>query len=77
MKVKIQKRGNDLVLRIPAPLADGSNIRQGSVVEVSFNLGSLLIGPVDEVDYTLEELLAGVTKRNLHAEIDMCKSELK
>lgn len=77
MKVKIQKWGNDLVLRIPASLVAGSNIREDSVVEVSSNLGRLLIDTVAEADYMLERLLAGVTRRNLHAEINMGMSELK
>jgi antitoxin MazE len=77
MKVKVQKWGNDLVLSIPTSLAAGLNIRQGSVVEVSFNLRRLLIDVVDEGDYKLEELLAGVTKRNLHAGIGKDRSELE
>jgi antitoxin MazE len=69
MKVKIQKNGDDLVLRIPATLVADLNIRQGSVVEVSFKRNRLVINSSAETDYTLEELLAGVTARNLHAEI--------
>lgn len=70
MKAQIQRWGNSLALRIPKPLAVESNIEQGSVVEVSLDQGKIVVEPVTETDYTLEELLAGVTKRNLHAETD-------
>lgn len=70
MKVQIQRWGNSLALRIPKSFAIESKIDQGSVVEVSLDQGRLVVEPVTELDYTLEELLAGVTKRNLHAEVD-------
>jgi antitoxin MazE len=70
MKVQIQRWGNSLALRIPKSFAIESKIDQGSVVEVSLDQGRLVVEPVTEIDYTLEELLAGVTKRNLHAEVE-------
>lgn len=75
MKVKIQKKGDDLVLRLPKSLAADLNIRQGSVVEVSFKRRRLVIDSSADPDYSLEELLAGVTTHNLHAEIPIGTSE--
>ncbi|MCA1629006.1 MAG: AbrB/MazE/SpoVT family DNA-binding domain-containing protein [Acidobacteria bacterium] len=77
MKVKIKKNGDELVLIIPISSAADLNIKQGSIVEVSFEQRRLVVESVAETDYTLEELLAGVTKRNLHAEIDTVKPELE
>jgi antitoxin MazE len=68
MKVQVQRWGNSLALRIPKSCAVESKIEQGSVVKVSVETGRLVVEPVTEADYTLEELLSGVTKRNLHAE---------
>lgn len=70
MKVQIQRWGNSLALRIPKSFAIESKIEQGSVVEVSLDGGRIVVEPVAEEEYTLEELLAGVTKRNIHAEVD-------
>lgn len=70
MKVQIQRWGNSLALRIPKSFAVESKIEQGSVVEVSLDRGKIVVEPVADADYTLEELLAGVSKRNLHAEVD-------
>ena len=70
MKVQVQKWGNSLALRIPKNFAVESQIEQGTLVDVSVVKGKLVIAPVTERKYTLEELLEGVTKRNIHSEID-------
>jgi antitoxin MazE len=70
VKARIQKWGNSLALRIPKSFAAHSNIEQGSVVDLSLDNGRMIVEPAKELEYSLEELLAGVTKRNLHSEID-------
>ena len=70
MKVQIQKWGNSLALRIPKSFAIESKIKQGSTVEVSLESGKIIVFPVAESDFSLDELLAKVTSENLHGEID-------
>jgi antitoxin MazE len=70
MKVQIQKWGNSLALRIPKSFAIESKVKQGSTVEVSLEQGKIIVAPVTEPEFTLEDLLSKVTKRNLHREID-------
>ncbi len=70
MKVQIQKWGNSLALRIPKSFAVESNISQGSTVEVSLENGKIVIFPVTEPEFSLDELLAKVTPENLHGETD-------
>ena len=69
MRLQVQKWGNSLALRIPKPFAHESKIKQGSVVDLSVVDGRLVVTPADDREYTLEELLVGVTKQNLHAEV--------
>ena len=69
MKARIQKWGNSLALRIPKSFATHSNIEQGSVVDLSLDHGRMIVEPAQE-QYSLEELLARVTKKNLHSEVD-------
>lgn len=69
MKARIQKWGNSLALRIPKSFATHSNIEQGSVVDLSLDNGRMIVEPAQE-QYSLEELLARVTKTNLHSEVD-------
>ncbi|MGI8884415.1 MAG: AbrB/MazE/SpoVT family DNA-binding domain-containing protein [Pyrinomonadaceae bacterium] len=70
MKVQIQKWGNGLALRIPKSFAVESKIEQGSTVEVSLESGRIIVFPVTEQEFSLDELLAEVTAENLHGEID-------
>ena len=70
MKARIQKWGNSLALRIPKSFATHSNIEQGSVVDLSLDNGRMIVEPAKEQEYSLEEMLARVTKKNLHSEVD-------
>lgn len=70
MRVQIQKWGNSLALRIPKSFAVESKIGQGSTVEVSLERGKIIVLPVAEPDFSLDEMLAQVTKENLHGETD-------
>lgn len=70
MKIQIQKWGNSLALRIPKSFAVESNVAQGSTVEVSLDKGKIVVTPIAEPEFTLDELLSKVTKKNLHGEID-------
>ena len=70
MKVQIQKWGNSLALRIPKSFAIESKIEQGSTVEVSLESGKIIVFPVAEPEFSLDDLLEGVTPENLHGEID-------
>ena len=70
MKARIQKWGNSLALRIPKSFAAHSNIKQGSVVDLSLDNGRMIVEAAKEQEYSLDELLARVTKNNLHSEVD-------
>ena len=70
MRVQIQKWGNSLALRIPKAFAVESNVTSGTTVDVSIENGSIVVTPIRETKYTLEELLEGITEENLHGEVD-------
>lgn len=69
MRVKVRKWGNSLALRIPKAFAANAELRQGSVVDLSEKGKKITINPVRETEPTLEELLAGITRRNIHREV--------
>ena len=69
MKLKVQKWGNSLALRIPKALAIEANVASGSTVEMSLSNGELKIKPVEDQDYSLDELLSGITAENIHDEV--------
>jgi antitoxin MazE len=70
MRIQIQKWGNSLALRIPKSFALETKVGQGSTVELTVKGDSLVVKPVVEPEFELDELLSQVTKRNLHSEID-------
>ncbi len=70
MKTRVQKWGNSLALRIPKSFADEVGLQRETSVEVSLADGKLVITPVTQPKLTLKQLLAKVTKENLHHEVD-------
>lgn len=70
MKTRVQKWGNSLALRIPKSFATEVGLKHDSSVEVSLVDGKLVIIPILEPKLTLKQLLAQVTKDNLHTEVD-------
>jgi len=70
MKTRVQKWGNSLALRIPKSFANEVGLQRETSVEVSLTDGRLVITPVSEPKPTLKQLLAKVTKENLHHEVD-------
>jgi antitoxin MazE len=69
MITKIQKWGNSLGLRIPKSLAEGAHVREGTTVYLALDKGRLIIKPTGEKVFKLDDLLANVTKENVHDEI--------
>ena len=73
MQTKIKKWGNSLALRIPKLLALDANLKLNELVNLSIDKDSIIITPIGEKEYSLEKLLKGVTKNNLHGEFDTGK----
>ena len=70
MVTRILKWGNSLGLRIPKSFAKELDIEPNSEVDLTVEDGQLILHPVPRPAYRLEQLLAEVTKDNLHDEID-------
>lgn len=70
MLTKIQRWGNSLALRIPKAFALDTQLDNDSFVEISLVDGRIIITPIVAPSWTLEELLAGINKNNLHREVD-------
>jgi antitoxin MazE len=70
MQGQIQKWGNSLALRIPKALAAEAGVGEGSAVEIELGEVGLVIRPLPEPTYSLQELVAGITEDNRHEEVD-------
>jgi antitoxin MazE len=70
MQTKIQRWGNSLGLRIPRSFAEEAGVKAGSQVDISVRDGDLVVRAVKRQTYRLSELLAKVTTKNLHGEVE-------
>jgi antitoxin MazE len=65
----VRKWGNSLALRIPKPLAAEVGLDDDSPVQLSLDEGRLIVSPLHQIEYSLEQLLAQVTEENVHNEV--------
>lgn len=70
MLTKVQKWGNSIALRIPKAFADEMQFAPDSAVEMHVEDGKLIIQSVGKPEFSLDELIAGITPVNLHAETE-------
>jgi antitoxin MazE len=68
MKVRVQKWGNSLAVRIPKSFAAETRIDQETEVDLSIAEGKLIISPIRRPVVTLEQLLERMTAENQHGE---------
>ncbi len=69
MLTRVQKWGNSLAVRIPKALAQDVHLKGDSLVEISLVAGRIIVTPVKAPNWTLEGLLAGISERNIHREV--------
>jgi len=70
MQTTIQKWGNSLAVRIPKAFVKEAHVAYGTTVDLSVDNGKIVIDPHSEPEFRLVDLLKGVTKRNVHAEVE-------
>jgi len=72
MQAALRRWGNSIGLRIPARLLAELNLSENSIVDIAVEGGKLTVAPRQKRTwkYSLEQLLAGVTKENAHPETD-------
>ena len=70
MHVRVQKWGNSLAVRIPKPLAEDAEVKEGTILNLAVSNGVFTGTPVQKRKWSLKQLLAKVNKKNLHAEVD-------
>lgn len=66
MITKLQKWGNSYAVRIPKSLIQDIKLKQGSEIEIKYHNQSLVMKPKKQKEYTLKELLKGITPKNRH-----------
>ena len=75
MKAKVQRWGNSLAVRIPKAFAQEVGLEDGTPVDMRLVEEGLLVAPAADESLSLDDLLDGVTKANIHAEVDAGPSQ--
>jgi len=74
MIVEFRMWGNSLAVRIPKALAKAMRVSDGKRAEITIENGRLvlrpLVNPPRKRRYTLDELLAGMTRENVPQNVD-------
>jgi antitoxin MazE len=73
MQTIIKKWGNSPALRLNAAVMKSAQFNIDQLVSVKVQKGRIVIEPMIKREYQLEELLAGITPKNLHSESDFGK----
>ena len=71
MKAVVKKWGNSASVRIPAAVMQAAHLQLDEAVDVREEAGRVVIEPLRRKKYDLEELVKGITRTNLHEEIDL------
>ena len=67
MEVQFAKWGNSVALRVPSKVAEALGIVPGSMANLDLKRDKLIITP-QQHSYQLDQLLSGITSKNLHPE---------
>ena len=60
----------NLTLTIPSAIANAIPITPSSEITFEISNGTLILKAQEKTEYTLDELLAGITPENCHRELD-------
>jgi len=69
MQTRVQLWGNSLAMRIPKSFAIEVGLIDNTLVDIRLVDGQLIVKPIIQPEFTLEQLLAEVTEDNLHGEM--------
>jgi antitoxin MazE len=71
MRAVVKKWGNSASVRIPKIILRSVRIGVDDAVELREESGRIVIEPLQRIEFVLAELLDGITRRNVHCEIDV------
>ena len=70
MRAVVKKWGNSASVRIQKHMLESVRLGVDDTVELREELGRIVIEPLKRKEFKLNELLRGVTKKNVHREVD-------
>jgi antitoxin MazE len=73
MTINVARWGNSLAVRLPKHVVESAGLAEGASVNVTVSNDGTITLRSTKPEYTLQELLKGVTKENVHPETDWGK----
>jgi antitoxin MazE len=70
MKATVKKWGNSAAVRIPAAVMQATDLDLDEGVDVRAEARRIVIEPVRQKTYDIDELLKGITSKNLYKRVD-------
>ena len=70
MKAAVKKWGNSAAVRIPAVVLAATRLEIDEEVDIREEAGRIVIEPVRQKVYNLDELVQGINRDNLHESVD-------
>jgi antitoxin MazE len=70
MKATVKKWGNSAAVRIPASILQAAHLDLDELVDVREEAGKIVIEPLRQKIYDLDDLLKGINAKNLHKPVD-------
>jgi antitoxin MazE len=70
LKATVRKWGNSAAVRIPASVMQATRLDLDEAVDVREEAGRIVIEPVRQKTYDLNQLLEGITSKNQHEAVD-------
>jgi antitoxin MazE len=70
MRVSIKKWGNSASVRIPVEIMRAAHLVEDQIVDMREESGRIIIESIQQPEFDLESLVAGITNQNLHGEAD-------
>lgn len=70
MRAVVKMWGNSASVRIPAAILGESGLQVDQAVNVRSEHGRVIIEPFPEIEADLSNLIAGMTRDNIHEEVD-------
>jgi len=72
---EVGRWGNAAAIRIPKAIMEKANLHEGDAVEFDVQAPGVIVVRAARPQPTLEDLVAGITSKNQHSEIDWGKPE--
>jgi antitoxin MazE len=70
IRASVGKWGNSAAVRIPATLLAQANFSDKQPIDLVLQDGRIILEPVKASELSLDDLLAQITRENIHGEID-------